>query len=170
MALDQATRVVLDQYPVAGGGEPFPLGNRGGFSGACLWQVKELAGDFCLRAWPPGDPSPERLAWIHGLMSKARSAGLSFVPAVLATPQGATWVEQAGRQWELTTWMPGRADFQEQPTQQKIAAACTALALVHKAWAGTASATGPSSTVATRVCLLMIGPPISTVIRRVRLN
>jgi len=149
---DQQAREVLQRYPVIDSNASLQrLGNRRGFSGAFLWQVKESAGDFCLRAWPPGDPSPERLTWIHGLMIKAWSAGLSFVPALLATTQGTTWVEQAGRQWELTSWMPGRADFQEQPTQQKIAAACTALALVHKAWAGTASATGPCPAIQRRL-------------------
>jgi Ser/Thr protein kinase RdoA (MazF antagonist) len=136
-ALDLAARTVLGCYPfLRTEAHLIALGNRGGFSGARLWRVDEPGISFCLRAWPPPGISPERLAWIHRLMRLARDAGLHFVPAVCSTSLGTTWVEQAERLWDLTSWMPGRADFHQQPAPERLDAACTALAQLHGAWAG----------------------------------
>jgi len=76
-------------------------------------------------------------------MATARAVGLCFVPLVSSNLHGTTWVEHRGRLWELATWMPGCADFQADPTQQKMEAACTSLALVHLAWASLMPAPGP---------------------------
>jgi hypothetical protein len=84
-------------------------------------------------------------------MSQARAAGLEFVPAVLPTRTGGTWVEHTGRLWELTSWMPGRADFHDDPTGPRRDAACTALAHLHAAWAPPASAAGPCPAVLRRL-------------------
>jgi homoserine kinase type II len=139
MSLDQAAREVLRCYPAAGAGPAEPQGNRGGFSGARLWRVAGgPAGPLCLRAWPESGPSPSRLQAIHRLMQSAIAAGLSYVPAVFRTRDGATWVEHAGRLWEVTAWMPGRADFRERPTAARLRAACSAVARLHRAWAPSA--------------------------------
>ncbi|HZT81777.1 MAG TPA: phosphotransferase [Gemmataceae bacterium] len=127
---------VLRQFPAAShSGPPAPLGNRGGFSGARLWRLDGNP-PLCLRAWPPAVTS---LKAIHWLMIHARRSGLSFVPAVFATRDGRTFVEAAGRLWDLTEWMPGRADFHDRPTEGRLRAACTALARLHQAWLGAAS-------------------------------
>src|SRR5438270_9165632 len=98
MSLDPAARTVLSRFPTASPVRSFVAqGNRGGFSGARLWRVEAVGGLFCLRAWPVGGPSSDRLHEIHRLMTKARSAGLSFVPAVYKTWDHATTVEFAGR-------------------------------------------------------------------------
>lgn len=110
------------------------LGNLGGFSGAQLWRVETSAGPLCLRAWPPGLPAPERLAAIHLRMRQARAAGLLFVPAIHATPDGSTFIARGGHLWELATWMPGRADFHAFPTAKRLEQACVALAQLHCAW------------------------------------
>jgi Ser/Thr protein kinase RdoA (MazF antagonist) len=129
------TRAVLAHYPVAlRGGALTALWNHGGFSGARLWQLESVGGALCLRAWPEPGPGAERLRFLHHLMSRARAEGLAFVPALLRTTAGTTWVDHAGRLWELTTWQPGRADFHERPTLARLQAACTALARVHTAW------------------------------------
>src|SRR5215831_8092420 len=100
--LDALVRQVLVQYPAAPCmGEPIPLRNAGGFSGARLWRVPGSPSLY-LRAWPPSGMNPVRLRWLHGLMRIARVAGLSFVPTVLRTEAGSTWVEHHGRLWELT--------------------------------------------------------------------
>src|SRR5690606_27078080 len=36
--------------------------------------------------------------------------------------------------WELATWLPGEANFHQQPTTARLAAAATALARLHVAW------------------------------------
>ena len=148
---DLAARSVLGRY-----GLPAPLylvglGNRGGFSGARLWRVEGGAGPLCLRAWPPAVTDPDRLDRIHHLMRAARRAGLAFVPAVFSTADRRTWVELAGRLWDLTTWLPGRADFHDRPTPARLEAACTALARLHLAWAPVASARGPCPAVQRRL-------------------
>jgi Ser/Thr protein kinase RdoA (MazF antagonist) len=139
--LDQAAGRVLDGYALSSAARQ-PLDNHGGFSGARLWRVGAGAASFCLRAWPPGDPSPERLRWLHGLMAAARGAGLAFVPAVVPAG-GTTFRAHAGRLWELTAWLPGRADFHEHPAPARLRAACVALARLHQAWADLFPAAGP---------------------------
>jgi len=149
---DQMARGVLAHYPVASGGtEVTGLGNRGGFSGARLWRVTATGGALCLRAWPADGPSPESLHTIHQLMRAAREAGLTFVPAVLATRTGATWVQHAGRRWEVTTWMPGRADFHDRPALPRLENVCTALARLHLSWSRHNPATGPCPGVRRRL-------------------
>jgi Ser/Thr protein kinase RdoA (MazF antagonist) len=150
--LDPEARTVLDEYPfVLGAPALLPLGNRGGFSGARLWQVQASGGRLCLRAWPPGEPAPARLQDIHRCMRSAREAGLSFVPPVFATRGGATWVAHSGRLWDVTGWMPGRADFHERPSRARLECACRALAQLHVAWAASPTPTGPCPSVRRRL-------------------
>lgn len=128
--MDEA-RLVLARWPA-----PFraarlvPLGGAGGFSGARLWRVLTAAGEFCLRAGPPGATvSAERVGW----MRRAKEAGLRFVPALV--PAGdAEAVEHGGRAWELQEWVPGRADYRHVPSSARLRAACKALARLHIAW------------------------------------
>ena len=129
MSLERASREVLSHYsPPARSLRP--LGNHGGFSGAALWRVETPAGDYCLKAYPPGESSAGRLNDIHALMTRARRAGLAFVPAACGPA-----VEYGGRVWELVTWMPGAADLDEPPSAARVEAACSALARLHEAWA-----------------------------------
>jgi homoserine kinase type II len=134
--LDAAARQVLAHYPFAlREGTLVALGNGGGFSGARLWRLEGPFGPLCLRAWPPGDPSLQRLQFIHRLMTRARQAGLHYVPMPLVAQDGATWIEHAGRLWELTSWLPGRADYRDHPSPARLEAACAELARLHQAWA-----------------------------------
>src|SRR5207249_5355969 len=135
--LDLAARIVLDQYGLSSL-RFYALGNQGGFSGAALWRVKHSVGDLCLRVWPTGDwgtISRERLTDIHRLMKLARVNGLTFVPAVLKSRAGSSFVEQADRRWDLTTWMPGVAATPARVTRAQVEAAFIALARLHLAWA-----------------------------------
>jgi Ser/Thr protein kinase RdoA (MazF antagonist) len=152
IALDAAARTVLDRFPATSrDGTLTPLGNRGGFSGARLWRWEHPAGPLCLRAWPPDGPDRDRLRWVHLLMAVARDAGLTFVPAVVTAADGATWVEHTGRLWDLTAWMPGRADFHARPTPERLEAACVALARLHGVWAPLQPAAGPCPAVQRRL-------------------
>ncbi|MBI1914669.1 MAG: phosphotransferase [Planctomycetes bacterium] len=151
-SLDESARVVLEHFASLHRPQLIEaLGNRGGFSGARLWRGEGTLGPSCLRAWPTDGPSPERLAWLHRLMATARRAGLSFVPDVFPTRSGATWIDHAGRRWELTSWLPGRADFQDGPTPARLRAACTALARLHTAWERVGLEHGPCPAVARRL-------------------
>jgi Ser/Thr protein kinase RdoA (MazF antagonist) len=130
----QAVLDVLSRYPaVLRPGALEPLGNRGGFSGARLWRLATPAGPLCLRASGPAETA-HHLAWRHRLMALAKAPGHPFVPTVLATSDGATFVEQAGRCWELMEWLAGQADYRDDPSPARLEAAARALALVHDCW------------------------------------
>src|SRR5262245_32875758 len=134
MCADADARAVLRHYALPAA-DLLPVGNRGGFSGARLWRVRTAAGDCCLRAWPRPGPTLERLAATHRLVEAAVRAGLEFVPAVVHLPTGQSWVSHAGRLWDLTAWMPGRANFRDRPGAARLEAACAALARLHLSWA-----------------------------------
>src|SRR5262245_9888587 len=113
------------------------LGNYGGFSGARLWRCESSAGPLCLRAWPRESPNTAQLAFVHNVLLRVTSHGVDFVPAPLATRSGATHVEHEGVLWELAPWMPGRADYDEDPRDDRLQAALQALAKFHLAAAST---------------------------------
>src|SRR5262249_7125138 len=79
-------------------------------------------GLFCLRAWPVG-MATDALTHLHRLMAQARGCGLDFIPVIHPADHGVTWTEHGGRLWELTSWMPGIADFSANPSQQRLRAA-----------------------------------------------
>ena len=141
---------VLQHYPF-GAHHLTALGNHGGFTGARLWRLQGDGGAFCLRAWPASDPSQDRLRWIHNLMGRARDEGLQFVPAICRTRDGQTFVESAGRLWELTTWMPGQADFHSRASLPRLESACEALARLHNAWERIDARLGPCPAIERRL-------------------
>lgn len=132
--LSSDAAAILSRYPAfCRQGTLTPLGNYGGFSGAALWRIDGLAGSMCLRAWPSHETWP-RLLFRHRLMTMARQSGLHFVPTVFAALDGVSVVELAGRSWDLTEWLPGRADYHDRPSSLRLEAACTALAQLHTVW------------------------------------
>jgi Ser/Thr protein kinase RdoA (MazF antagonist) len=131
---------ILARYPMPlHRGLLVPLGNRGGYSGARLWRLEGPLGSNCLRLWPPEPSLPSRLPWIHEQLRLARGDDLFFVPALILTAQGQSWVLQRGRYWEVTQWMSGQADYHVQPTAARLRAACTGVARLHLSWARTVS-------------------------------
>jgi Ser/Thr protein kinase RdoA (MazF antagonist) len=150
--LDDVARQVLARFDFA---QPtFGLvsyGNAGGFSGARLWRAKSVAGDICLRAWPTGAISSSRLQAVHDLMRAASGAGLQFVPRLLKTCTNSSWLAEAGRLWEASSWMPGRADYHDHPSSARLEAACAALAHLHQSWAGAGCGEGPCPAVGRRL-------------------
>jgi homoserine kinase type II len=128
------------------------LGNHGGYSGARLWRAQTKLGQLCLRAWPPEQPSPQQLNFIHHVLLHVHEQGLSFVPAPIRTLTGATFVEHDGYLWELAPWMNGVADFHVQPTRERMRAAMQALARFHLAAASSHSSdpVAPSPTLKRR--------------------
>jgi Ser/Thr protein kinase RdoA (MazF antagonist) len=147
MTTDRIAREPLQSYLAMGATLlPAALGNHSGFSGASLWRIRTDTRELCLRAWPPAGPTIDQLSFIHRLMDWACASGLGFVPAVVRTRRNQTWVEYAGCLWDLTTWMPGRADFHADPKPARLVAACTALAQLHAVWSrvNSGSATCPA--------------------------
>jgi Ser/Thr protein kinase RdoA (MazF antagonist) len=131
--MNDAFNHVLNQYPYWVRGTLLPLAYSNGFSGARLWRLEDGTNAYCLKAWPTNGPSRERLSGIHQLL--ARSPDLPWMPRVVPTIHGATLVECQGRLWDMTTWMPGEADFTSIPSTTRLEAACSALAQLHLRWA-----------------------------------
>lgn len=113
------------------------LGNHGGFSGARLWRVTTFCGTFCLKLWPL--PTTKVTFWslrrIHQLTHLASC--FDFVPRILSPRSLGTYVldQRSERCWDLSTWLPGRADFHHYPTLARLQAALTGMARLHQVWA-----------------------------------
>jgi len=110
------------------------IGSGGGWSGSRLWRVTDVVGrELCLRQWPREHPSAERLRLIHEVLLGVAAAGIRFVPAPLSATSGGTFVPHDDHLWELTPWLPGRADFHVRPTRPRLRAAMRAVAEFHRA-------------------------------------
>jgi len=102
-----------------------------GFSGAEIYRVQTGTGNFCLRRWPPGTMSGERLREIHGFLSFQSRGGLNVVPVPVQSITGCTFVESHGTLWQLEPWMPGEATYHRHPSTEKLDSAMAALARLH---------------------------------------
>lgn len=151
-SLEPVAEHILSGYRLASSSRMF-LGNAGGFSGAKLWKVDSAFGSFCLKAWPQHMPA-ERLRQAHHYMAIARGNGLRFVPEIRQTHGNDSIQIHAGRVWDLTEWMPGRADFYGNPSIQRIQAACLALAQLHDVWSRHETQTGLCPAVHRRLAAL----------------
>ncbi len=108
-----------------------PLGNADGFSGAEFWRITVGHAVYCLRRWPKGHPREQRLRWIHAVLQHLWARGVHFVPVPHQNRNKQTYLEHAGSLWEVTNWLPGKADYHAAPSLQKLANALAALAQWH---------------------------------------
>jgi hypothetical protein len=132
--IDPAIGSILACYQWLGSPQQIvELGNAGGFSGASFWRC-ELGGlSICLRRWPTEHPSAERLGFIHRVLRHLADTGIRCIPAPLETDAGASFLDQLGHFWEVSRWMPGRADFHDRPSNARLSDAMTVLAQIHVA-------------------------------------
>jgi len=144
---DNTARAVVAEYALDGPVSWTTLGNAGGFSGARLWRGQRHDGTrLCLREWPNQRTTEDRLMTIHRAMRVL--ARLPFVPKLCETRDGSTWVDVAGESlWEMTTWMPGVADFNDNPNDARLFAAMRALAQMHERMRAAKPVTGPCPAV-----------------------
>jgi homoserine kinase type II len=110
-----------------------PLGSAGGMSGAQFWRLATPRGALVLRRWPAEFPPPDRLQFIHAVIRHAASRACDFLPVPVTTRGGESFVELGGHLWELAPWMPGKADYCDQPSAEKLRAAMRGLARFHNA-------------------------------------
>jgi homoserine kinase type II len=150
-----AVQAILSSFPAAQtAGQPVALGSAGGFSGALFWKVPAPPAVLCLRRWPREHPTPERLAYIHGVLQHIGERGLGQIPIPLRTASGETFVAREGYLWELSPWLPGKADFRQSPSPQKLANALGLLARFHLAagsYPGAPPRRGPSPGILERL-------------------
>lgn len=126
---------ILENWPSAGRTvRVAPVERRPGslgFSGAAVWKVETPTESLALRQWQGRMPYA-LLRQIHEFQ-KLISATLDFVPRLALTHDGAAIFSADGRLWELSTWMPGAADYMPQRRPEKLRAAMQALAAIHLA-------------------------------------
>lgn len=136
--LEQFRVEVLSQFGLAVANLQWQPVESAGFSGATVWRGIDREGVpwFALKAYPPVTISAVRLNAIHLWQQEAGEErhGLPFIPPLLRTATGGTFLTHADRRWEITKWMPGRADYHEQPSPERLAAACRSLARLHRVW------------------------------------
>ncbi|MEK6238575.1 MAG: phosphotransferase, partial [Planctomycetales bacterium] len=58
---------------------------------------------------------------------------LAWIPVPVKTIRGAGFVEHGDRFWELTPWLPGKADFHAAPNSERLREALRTLARFHEA-------------------------------------
>ncbi len=108
------------------------LGSAGGFSGARFWRVEAPCGSLCLRRWPAEHPSPETLEFIQAVLWHVAREGFDLSPLPRESGSRAGYVRHAGHLWELAPWMPGKADFRERPSHERLRAAMVTLGRFHR--------------------------------------
>ena len=129
---DGSWREVLAQYaPQVMPLRVEALGNRGGFSGAAIWRVETMAGEFALRRWPQSGLPRVRIEGLHRLLDHVRSEGLRCVAVPLRTTNSTTLVSTAGQLWQLEPWLPGVADYHVRPSRERLRSAMELLAQWH---------------------------------------
>lgn len=101
-----------------------------GFSGARVFRVKIDEAAFCVRQWPTGMPS-ERLLAIHGLLRHLGGDADVPIPVPIRSADGGSIVTFDGQFWQVEPWLPGEADFDQQPTEERLVSAMTGLAKWH---------------------------------------
>ncbi len=110
-----------------------PLGAAGGFSGASFWRLTTARGPLCLRRWPAGYPAVDQFQFIQAVLWHVDLEGFQRIPLPLEAADHAGYVTHDGCFWELAPWLPGVADYHAFPSEQRLAAALTALAEFHRA-------------------------------------
>src|SRR5262249_5038337 len=127
-------RKIFERYPSLYRPEPGQTPQPAqGFSGAKIWKVETPAGPCALRAMPSAIVDQQRLAGLHRLVHHIRACGVCQVPVPIAATDGATVFESGGDIWQLEKWMPGSADFSDDPREVRLSRALTCLARWHLA-------------------------------------
>jgi homoserine kinase type II len=103
------------------------------FSGAALWRITAVRGELCLRRWPPQFPGTERLEFLQAVLWHVNQEGFHRIPVPIETHHKHGFIWHAGHLWELTPWLPGRADYRESPSRSRLHNALIALAEFHDA-------------------------------------
>ena len=101
-----------------------------GFSGARVFRVEIEQSVFCVRQWPTGMPY-ERLQAIHGLLRHLGGDADIPIPIPISSADGDSVVAIDGQLWQVEPWLPGDADFDQQPTGARLVSAMTGLAKWH---------------------------------------
>jgi len=150
-------RPLFDRYPKLFRPTAIEPVGGSGLSGAEIFRTSSPLGRFALRCWPSEHPTDERLRSIHRLLTQAHERGCNFVPIPIASLSGETFIEFAGRRWQLERWMPGEPEPSGSPSRKRVSSALDALARLHRALDADTDhkhSVGPSPGLAERVRVL----------------
>jgi len=101
-----------------------------GFSGASVMRIETARGALAVRGWPADGLPRRRIEGLHRLLEHVAASVPVAVPVVAAA--GSPLVEWNGRLWQLEPWMPGVADFRDDPSRDRLAEAMAILARFHR--------------------------------------
>ncbi|HUG17344.1 MAG TPA: phosphotransferase [Planctomycetaceae bacterium] len=123
---------ILSHWP-----KPFPSANlvdrHRGFSGAIVYRLDVQGEHFALREWRKDQIPVERLQGLHGLLRFVFDRGITQVSVPVPTTKHQTFHQRYGVFRQIEPWMPGRADFREDPSDEKLRSAMRTLARFHLA-------------------------------------
>ncbi len=109
---------------------PPELPPRPGFSQASVVRIQTARGPLALRGWPsPGLPR-RRILGLHRLLQHVADRVPVAVP--LPTQDGSSLVEHNRQLWQLEPWMPGVADFCDDPAPARLDEAMATLGRFHR--------------------------------------
>lgn len=148
--LEAAARVVVDDYDL----RPLTrmvIPESKGFSGDPLWQVEAADQRWALRRYFGDARRCARLRYSQQVICYAAAAQSGGLALPRRARTGQTLLPESDGAWELSNWLPGRADFNLQPSRLRLRSAITALAQFHRATAPLFSAIGESRGVRERL-------------------
>lgn len=123
----------------------------GGLSSSRVWRIVSQKGTHCLKAWPMDAGRIQRLAEIHGRLRELQVNGIHFVPQILATVDGTTWLQTTNHLWEVYSWMPGHVAQSSSDAEKLLPRAVSAVARIHDVWQRHSSYLAASPGVAQRI-------------------
>ncbi len=114
--------------------EPGVPPDEPGFSGATVMRITTTRGPLAVRGWPPDGLPRQRLEALHRLLEHVAATVPVAVP--ITTGDGTRLADWHGRLWQLEPWMPGTADFHDDPSRVRLDEAMATLARFHRAARG----------------------------------
>ena len=167
MTVDSLAYEVLQQYDLREVTDVVSLGNAGGFSGAALWRVLAQENQVCLRLWPNSGYSPN-YPWLHEVLRRSLEACVPVASPIL-NRDGQKLVKLRGRCFELSPWMSGVADFNEDPSEDRLRSLMGYVAMFHETFHDSFRYS-QSPAVAARVALLRDAPGVIAKLSRGNLS
>jgi homoserine kinase type II len=121
-----------------------------GFSGAGVWRVTEDGGkSFSVKQY--ANLSAEHLSWVHRVVLHTMVCDCQFVAVPRRDPHGNSILQSDDSIWEVCDWMPGIADFTDNPTDVRLTNAMKALAKFHQSAAQVNFDFRPSPSIRSRI-------------------
>ncbi len=121
-----------------------------GFSGAGVWRIASAQGkSYSVKRLT--NCAPDHLAWVHRVQLHTIVCDCDFIARPQLTVDGMSFIRDQGGLWEVSTWMPGTADYTARPSDARLSHAMRSLAKFHQSAAQVNFDFRPSPGVKTRL-------------------